>query len=491
AVGRAATAPLAADRFQILHTNDIHGRLEATTIGSGGAAFQLGGLATLAGMVSTFRARAPERTLLLDAGDAWQGTFASNANRGQAVTKAMSLMRYDAMALGNHEFDWGQQVIADRAREAAFPFLAANLRDGRGGPPPWARPYIVKDLGVARVGVIGLTNPGTPAINKPQNVAGLAFQSSVDGVRRYLGEVRGLADIVVVLSHTGVDDDTALAQALSGVDLIVGGHTHLPLRTPRTVGAVRIYQAGAYTENLGRIEVTVDPATKKIRGLTGADALVAVATGAATPDPEIERLVAERRADAEKVTGRVVGRTTIPLEQQSAGEFPLGNLVADAMLEYARAQGWSSDLALHNNSGIRARLEAGEISYGRLYQVLPFDNAVVSIELTGAQLLRILERTVRSRAGNLVIAGGTYAFRMSQPAGSRIAAVTIGGRPLDPARVYRVATIDYLALGGDDQPTFREGRNIVYGDLTADVVAAYLGARSPVTPRVEGRITQR
>ena len=139
-----ASQPLGPDTIQLLHTNDIHGRLEATTVSTGSSGFEQGGLAALAGWVTQLRSRAPDRTLLLDGGDSWQGTFTSNSNRGEAVTRAMSLMRYDAMALGNHDFDWGQDVVAQRSREASFPFLAANLRDSSGVIPSYSKPWIIK-----------------------------------------------------------------------------------------------------------------------------------------------------------------------------------------------------------------------------------------------------------------------------------------------------------------------------------------------------------
>ena len=146
-----AAAALPADRIQILHTDDIHGRLEAAVVGVGTTRFEQGGMATLAAQVTSLRKRAPQRTLLVDSGDAWQGTFISNANKGQAVTQAMNLMRYDALAVGNHEFDWGQDTLAQRAHEAAFPFLGANVIDATGNLPTYLRPYTVKDLGIAKV----------------------------------------------------------------------------------------------------------------------------------------------------------------------------------------------------------------------------------------------------------------------------------------------------------------------------------------------------
>jgi len=161
--GTAATNPataLAADRIQLLHTDDIHGHLDYDKIQSGSSSFNQGGLAQTAAQVSLLRAPGTDRTLLVDAGDAWQGTFISNANRGEAVTKAMSLMKYDAMAVGNHDFDWGQDILAQRAKEAAFPFLATNVVETASGKlPSYLKPYVVKTTPLAKVGILGITNP--------------------------------------------------------------------------------------------------------------------------------------------------------------------------------------------------------------------------------------------------------------------------------------------------------------------------------------------
>src|SRR3989441_9005553 len=157
-----ARSALPADRIQLLHTDDIHGHLEAETVGGGATSFQQAGMGALAGQVSAYRARAPERTLLLDSGDAWQGTFISNANKGEAVTKAMSLMRYDGMAVGNPDFDWGQAVPAQRGKRATFPFLGATVVDPSGRIPPYLTPYVVAKVGVAKAAIPGPPFPVAP-----------------------------------------------------------------------------------------------------------------------------------------------------------------------------------------------------------------------------------------------------------------------------------------------------------------------------------------
>lgn len=493
----AALAPLPADKFQILHTNDIHGRLDSVRVTTGSTGFEQGGMALVGGIIARQKARAPDRTLVLDAGDAWVGQLISSIDRGKSIVAAMSMAGYDAMALGNHDFDWGQEELAARAKEAAFPLLTANVvLETTGEPPPFAKPFVVKDLGLTRVAVIGLTYPSSSII-RAASVRGLRFGSPVEAVKRYLPEMQRQADVIVALSHLGFEGgsarlggDTELANAVPEIDLIVGGHDHQAFRTARAVGETKVFQAGSYSENLGRIEVTVDPATKKVASVRGADALLIVSTGAAEPHPEIAKLVAERRTEANKYATRVLGTTSEFLQADRDMNNPLGNLVADALLDYGKKQGWQTDVAFYNGAGLRASIGVGEITYGKLSEVLPFGNTVVSVDLTGAQLKEVFEG-MAGAAGRLFMAGGTMSYRFTNPSGQRVLDATVGGAPFDPARVYHVATIDYLQGGGDGHTGFVKGTNLIYGDVDVDVVATYIEARSPLAPTSPGRVTQR
>lgn len=486
-----AAAALAADRIQLLHTDDVHGHLDFDTISGGASSFQQGGLAMVASQVKQQRGRAPGRTLLVDGGDAWQGTFISNSNKGEAVVKAMSLMGYDAMTVGNHDFDWGQQVLAQRASEAQFPFLATNVVDSATGKlPAYLKPYVVKDLGIAKVGILGITNPASNTIVKATSVAGLKFGPATQ-IEPFLTELKQRADIIVVVAHIGTTDATQLARDVPGIDVIVAAHDHLPIQTARVEGKTTIVDAGAYTQYLGRLEIVVDPATHKMKDAIRAGELVAVAASQnLRPDPEIAALVESRRTEAAKYTERVVGTLKSDLDGTSRDENAIGDMIGDAFVEYGRKQGWKTDVAFYNAAGIRSSLRAGPVTYGQLYQVLPFENSIVSVDLTGVQLKEVLEDAA-GRAGRLQIGGGSFVYRFSNPGGDRIIEATIAGAPLDPKRVYHVATIDYLLLGGDGQTWFGKGTNVIYGDIEVDAVAAYMTAHSPLDPKVEGRITQR
>lgn len=487
----ASVATLPGDRIQLLHTDDIHGHLDFETVNGAATSFQTGGLAMAASQVKLLRARAPQRTLLVDGGDTWQGTFISNSNKGEAVTKAMSLMGYDAMTVGNHDFDWGQDVLAQRAKEASFPFLATNVVETATGKlPAYLKPYIVKDVGIARVGILGVTNPASNTIVKATSVAGLKF-GPASQVEPFLAELKRQADIIVVVAHIGSADAAQLARDVPGIDVIVAAHDHAPVQIARVEGHTTIVDAGAYTQYLGRLEIIVDPATHTMKDAVRAGELVAIAASQSLrPDPEIAAIVEARRAEAAKYTDRVVGTLRSDLDGTSRDENAIGDLIGDSLVEYGRRQGWKTDVAFYNAAGIRSSLKAGPVTYGQLYQVLPFENSIVSVDLTGAQLKEVLE-DASGRAGRLQIGGGSWSYRFSNPGGDRVITATIAGAPLDLTRVYHVATIDYLLLGGDGHTWFGKGTNVTYGDIEVDAVAAYMTAHSPLDPKVEGRITQR
>jgi 2',3'-cyclic-nucleotide 2'-phosphodiesterase (5'-nucleotidase family) len=490
---------LAADRIQILHTNDIHGRLDVTdTVQGANSSFSQGGLVAMAQQVEKLRARAPERTLLVDAGDAWQGTYISNENKGQAVAQIMALLKYDAQAVGNHDFDWGQDVLRQRTQEAGFPFLCANCADASGAVPGYLKPYAVKDLGIVKVAMIGLILPSAASIIKDTSIAGLHFLPLAATVRTYLPEMKQKADLMIAITHVGLEPlipegDRALATAVPELDVIVGGHTHTALRAATSVGNTIIVQTGAYTANLGDLELVIDPTTKKVLSApTRSTELLPVA---AVKGPQsdtvkaVQAIVDERKAQGKKYTERVVGTLAHALDNPRA-ECGLGNMIVDGLLEYGRLQSWKSDVAFYNMAGVRASLPAGTITYGQLYQVLPFTNVVMSLDMTGKQLHAVFEAASGS-AGRLHVGGASFAYHFENPAGQRLLEATVGGKPLDEARVYHVVTIDYLYGGGDGHTEFRDAANVIYGDIEVDAVSAYMTAHSPLDPKVEGRIVQR
>ena len=346
----------------------------------------------------------------------------------------------------------------------------------------------MRDLGITRVAIIGVTNPASATIVKATSVAGLRF-GPASQVGPYVEEVRRLADIVVVAAHIGTAEATQLARDVPGIDVIVAGHDHVPVQTGRLEGRTTIVDAGPYTQFLGRLEIVEDRGTRKMIDAVRGGALVAIAANPnVAPDAAVAKLVEERRAAAERYTARVVGRTTVPLSN-AREETGFGNLITDAFVDYGRQQGWSTDVAFYNMAGVRASFPAGELTFGQLYEALPFSNTLVSVDLVGSDLAAIVDRA-SCVSGRLHMAGLVVVYRFDAGAPSCVKSIVIGGAPLVPARTYRVATIDYLLLGGDGHSGFARGTNVIYGDVEVDVVAAYIAQHSPVSPRVEGRLAQ-
>lgn len=480
----------------ILHTNDMHGYLEGEKLtGGDGTTFEFGGIANAMGTVALLKQQAGANTLILDAGDFWQGTFASNRNEGRAIIDAMNLVGYDALTLGNHDFDHGQDVLKTRAAQAQFPFIAANiLEEATGKPPTWVKPYIIKEVAGLRFGVIGLANSGTPVISKPSNSQGLKFVREVDAVRQVLPEVKNKSDLIVVLAHEGLDYDQRLAAEVPGIDVIVSGHTHVEQRQPKVVGGTIIVHAGYKAQYVGRLVLQIDPASKRIVDYTRNGEPVAAVSNKAIPPKQVADEMATLIANARDAINRPIGETQTDLLRQYTGdgrttaEYPLGNLVVDAMLAANQAGDRPADLAMYNQ-GIRADLLKGTITYGKLYETIPFDNVMTAMDLKGEDLKAILEIATSCPRVNTLVAGISFVYDCNKPQGNRVSNIRIKGQPWDAQKVYRVQTIDYLAGGGDGQTPFKNGTHLTYGDPMIDVVVDYVAKHSPLDLHAEGRIT--
>jgi 2',3'-cyclic-nucleotide 2'-phosphodiesterase (5'-nucleotidase family) len=469
-----------AETLTILHVNDFHGALLPTRTGANHA--EEGGAARLAALV---KAERTPTTLFLAAGDLMQGTNLSNLFAGRPVIEAFNLMGLDASAVGNHEFDNGQPALAERAAEARFPFLAANIA----GAGPWKASKILK-VGSLRVGLFGLTTEETPVATHPRNVQGLAFSDAVATARRLVAELRPQADLIVALTHLGVEEDEKLATAVPGIDVIVGGHTHTKVEQPETVDGAIVLQAFERGVFLGRLDLDVTGGK-----VTAHRYRLAPVTAAAGEDPAVAAVVAGYEQRLGEKMNEPVGTAAVDLEGSKdatrSRETNLGDLVADVMREASGA-----DVALVNGGTIRAGIPAGPVTIGAIYNVLPFDNWLISFAITGKELRESLETGVSrvevGDGGFPQVSGMTYRFDPKAPPGSRIVAVSVGGAPLEETRNYVIATHDFLAAGGNGYTVFA-GHEPVYNDsgrwLRA-VLADWWRQRGSVSYAVDGRIAE-
>ena len=473
-------AAATAETLTILHLNDFHGALLTTRPAANQP--EEGGAARLAALV---RSERTPTTLFLAAGDLMQGTNLSNLFAGKPVIEAFSLMGLDASAIGNHEFDYGQLVLKERAAEARFPFLAANIV----GDGPW-KPAEIRTVGTLRVALFGLTTEETPIATHPRNVTGLVFTDAVAAARRMVAELRPQADLIVAVTHLGVEEDEKLAAAVPGIDVIVGGHTHTKIEQPQTIGGALVLQAFERGVFLGRLDLEI--VDKKV---TAHRYKLLTVTAAGGEEPAVAALVAGYEHQLGEKMNERVGTALADLDGSKdplrTRETNLGDLVADVMREAAGA-----DVALVNGGTIRAGIPAGPVTIGTIYNVLPFDNWLIAFAVTGKELRSALETgvsRVEVRDGGFPqVSGMRFRFSPASLPGMRITEVTVGGAPLDENRQYVVATHDFLAAGGNGYTAFA-GHEPVYNDSgrwLRVVLEEWWRKRGGVTYAIDGRITE-
>jgi len=442
--GAAAAAPASAGviRLDILTVNDFHGALAADGRNPGAA--------VLAGYLAAEKAKNPAGTLILSAGDMFQGSPDSNLLYGKTAVGFMNAAGFDAMALGNHEFDWGLPVLKQRMAQATFPLLAANIIDrATGRPADFVKPYIIIEKQGIKIAVVGLTTPDTAVTTNPKNVAGLTFADPSGALSALMPELKARgAEIIIALGHLasypGAEPggEAAALADVPGLAAIVSGHSHE--KVAGRAGGIPIVQAAYSGRAVGKIALAY---SKDSRRLLGATATVVDITGdSAPPDARVAALVAASRVEIAPVKNLVLGRAATALPHDRYQLSPLGQWAADALRTAAGA-----DIAFQNGGGLRTGLAAGTITLGDLYAVMPFDNTLYTVEMTGGEIAAALEYGIANpKFGMLQFSGLRVAYDPAAPAGRRLVSVTLAdGSQLAADRTYAVAVNDFLVAGGD------------------------------------------
>lgn len=473
-------------RLTVLATADFHGALESS-FREPESGRPLGGAAALAATVARERARNPEGTVLVDAGDTLHGTALSNLTEGRTSIDFFNLLAMDASVVGNHELDWGVETLRRRMGEARFPLLIANVEEAATGvPPAWARAYEIVERRGVRIALIGVTTESLPAEALAHHVEGLRFTDPVAAARAVLDELLpARADLAVVVCHCGLSEADVfgtelkeLAAALPEAAVLVGGHTH-EVEALRLSGVPTV-QPGVGGRYLGRVDLRYDPRRKTV---TGAETeMLPVDAEAVPPDPEAARRLEGYRAEVRSILDEEIGTAAVTLGQDADEECRLGNLLTDAV----RAR-FGVDMAFQNALGVRAPIEAGTVRFGDVYRALPFDNTVVVMELTPAQIERMLGEAVE--AGRLLyVSGLRYVVDLSLPMEERVRLVT----KLQNERTYRIAVNNYMAQGGDNLASLETIEGADTGVLLRDVLADHFRDRAregeAVTAEIDGRI---
>jgi 5'-nucleotidase/UDP-sugar diphosphatase len=495
--------------LSVLHQNDLHSRHDPDGRGVGGSAR----IATLFAAERDLAAREGRTTVTLDAGDQFMGSLYYSHWRGEAERQVMAAIGFDAMALGNHEFDHGPGSLGRFVRGLPFPVLAANLEVGA---EPALAGLVAPGVLIRRdghaIGVVGLTLPGTPGISSPG--PNLRFAAAGPALAAEAARLRAAGAVTVIaLTHLGLDADRELARGSHGIDLVVGGHSHTLLANglagaamPTPVveqdadgRAVPIVQVGAYGRCIGRIDLAVDAAGRA--ALFSANALEAAAS--IVPEARVAALLARLEEPIAEMRARVVGEAAGPFRNGAcrAGECALGNAVADAMLEAARPHGGVA--AITNAGGLRANLGPGKVTLGDVNAVLPFGNTLSVVTLSGADLRLVLEHGLSlgpdgAGSGRFPqLAGLAVRFDPARPAGSRVLRLAIRATDgseseVRPDATYRIATNSFMRGGGDGYAVLRDrGTDGYEASVPLDEVLADAIARAGrITPRLDGRLAR-
>lgn len=453
----------------IYHTNDTHSRVD-----------------NFAKLGTVMKTDTADATFLFDAGDAFHGMPFATFTKGEGIVELMNAVGYDAMTAGNHEFDYDQKILGHLEKLLDFPILAINIKKGNS---PFFEDYTIIERDGVKVGVFGISTPETKVKSHPNNTKGLTFgdlDSIVKDAQKVIDKLeKADCDIIVALTHLGIDDATVekattVADRLKGLDLMIDGHSHNVTEDYKAFNDTHdteIVSTGEYFNALGQVSITLtdgeitDLSTK----LISSEELSHVES-----DAEVQAII--DRINTEVVQpeqNRIVASTPVDLVGERSvvrfGHSNLGYLLCDAMIHEANA-----DIAITNGGGIRASIPAGEITYAEVLTVLPFSNTLVSKKMTGQQIKDTLNYGLKVGEGVFSHFSGmdvtTEIVEVNGVKTHQVVDITIDGKPMDMAKEYIVATNDFTAAGGDGYTEF--GKSLEAGTFGTldEVLAKYLGS---------------
>lgn len=492
------------------HINDVHAHLDEFAASGADCTDPekgcYGGYARIKHTVDELRPQY-EDSLWLNAGDEFQGTLFYTYYKGEKIAEVLNELEFDAMTLGNHEWDGGDGELGEFLLNLTFPVVSANVISEYEALNKTIKPYVIFDK--QEIALIGATTPTTVSIANVGN--GTKMLDVVETVQKTIDHIKSTTNItrIVALTHIGYEEDQKLAEETTGLSLIMGGHSHTLLgdmegaagkyptiKKNKDGDEVFIVTAHRWGEYLGYIDVTFDD-DGKVLAYHGAPIHIDNSTDI---DEELQAQIEEWRGPFEEFAAEVIGETTVELDQTKCQkeECTLGNVMADAMVEFRAAnapEDEQPDFALINAGGIRASIDEGEITRGEILTAFPFGNAVVELTFSGEDLWKVLEGCVSKEnqfngepvtTGFQVSKGIAIEYNPDNEAGSQLVKVTIADEPLDKEGEYRLITLDFLAGGGDN--IFETVDDAVALDTQDEVLVWYVEEKSPIEVEIEGRI---
>jgi 5'-nucleotidase len=479
----AQTKPTPATRITLLQLNDVY---QLSPLDKGKSA----GLARIAMLRKKVIAEQPN-TLFLLAGDTISPSVASTIFKGRQMIAAWNALGLDFACLGNHEFDFGPEVLAERMKESKFTWLGANVIDRRTGKSfNGMPPYVIRKVGGVKVGVFGLLTTDTATSSKPGE--NIRFVDPILTARSVVRRMRARGvKIIVAVTHLTMSKDKELA-ATGLADVIIGGHEHELLAS--LAGRTPVFKWGQDARLLGRIDLNVNTRTGKLISMDWAGIPV---TDATPDDPAAAAVIAEYENKVSLELDKPVGRTAVELDATTLAnrtkETNLGNFIADAF-----RQATGAEVGLLNGGSVRVNkvFAVGELSKRDALAILPFENPVVKIAITGAVLRAALENGVsqvveESESGRFPqVAGVQFEFDGRKPVGTRVVKVFVNGQPLEEKKSYTLAVTSYIAGGGDGYSMLKGAQQLIDSEsaqIDSTVLANAISAVGEIAPKLEGR----
>lgn len=513
-------------RLDVLWSNDVHGGIDRAKATFMNPEFppQLGGGASAATLIKHVRSLGgnDRSTLLVDVGDFFQGRPVGTVTNGTAVMEYMNAIGYEAMTIGNHEFDIDQETLISTLSLAEFPIISCNVIDRATGQiPSYVQPYVIIEKMGVKIGLLGMTTTDTEKMSFPENIAGIDFIDEKEALTRWVTHLRRVerVDLVIVVGHAGLPYDVEptylsrydaqgnplaertavwgwdaqeIAREIPGIDLFLGGHMHRGVAHPwiDPVNHTMVIQGYAYGSNLGWITLKIDSMTKTISGYESPamreGSMITLFEDQFIPDEEIGAAIEAQVAIAEAGMDEVVGSAAVYLSRTNVdAQSLMGNTVVDAMRVDVNA-----DFSFLNLGGIRADIASGPVTYRSVFDVMPFDNMVVSFRCTGEFLKRVIEARIAGGRHGMIVSGGNVVYSKRYPDGQRVTSLRIGGQPWDPNKIYTVATTDFLMQGnaGLTLLTSVPETDITYHQINLrDSIVRYFKNNSPIRTRIDDR----
>ncbi|MGC8733807.1 MAG: bifunctional metallophosphatase/5'-nucleotidase [bacterium] len=461
------------EELVILHTNDFHGRIvsqEQKIFEK--YEYEVAGAEYISSIINNIRNQ-EKNVLLLDAGDFSAGTIYSNLSYGQSVVDFYNYLNYDAVTIGNHEFDFGYDNFLNIVKNLKMPVLCANANPLF----KYTKPYVILNKNNLKIAVIGLLTPETEQITMPKALNNHEILDPIDTLNKYKSEIlSNNPDLVIALTHLGVKEDEKLAKNVDYIDIIIGGHSHTTLYQPINIQNnnknILIFQTGSYGKYIGYIKLNIDNKNsdnKKIDLINYK--LYPTINKVVTPDKKVNNILEKYISQANKYANQKLGFSNTTFDKKSKDiSNDLGILLTNIMVLYTK-----SDIAFYNTGGIRDTINKGNIVYGQIFNVLPFENMLITVKMKGKDIIDLLNNMENKKTP--LKYNSSLEFKDNK--------WLLNGQEILEDKEYKVATIDFLYYGGDGYTEFKKYPVFENYGYIRDIVADYIKNYSPLNSSLD------